>query len=132
VIHLAWLISRLVRRRPCAPPTSTGAPACSTRRPPRGVSALAYASSVGAYSLGPKDRRLDESWPTEGIESSFYSRHKAEVERLLDRFEREAPTGRVVRLRPALTFKRDVATGIRRPFAGPFLPSAAAALQRIL
>ena len=39
--------------------------------------------------LGPKDRRVDESWPTTGIPTSFYSRHKAEVERLLDRFEEE-------------------------------------------
>jgi UDP-glucose 4-epimerase len=30
---------------------------------------------------------------------------------------------RVVRLRPALIFKRDAATGVRRLFAGPFLPS---------
>ena len=49
-----------------------------------GVPALLYSSSVGAYSPGPKDREVDESWPTEGIQSSFYSRHKAEVERLLD------------------------------------------------
>jgi nucleoside-diphosphate-sugar epimerase len=88
-----------------------------------GVPALVYASSVGAYSPGPKDRRVDESWPTAGIESSFYARHKAEVERLLDRFEREVPAVRVVRMRPALTFKREAASGIRRLFAGPFLPS---------
>jgi UDP-glucose 4-epimerase len=88
-----------------------------------GVPALVYASSVGAYSPGPKDRRVDESWPTGGIESSFYARHKAEVERILDRFEREEPAVRVVRLRPALIFKREAASGIRRLFAGPFLPS---------
>ena len=88
-----------------------------------GVPALVYASSVGAYSPGPKDRRVDESWPTGGIESSFYSRHKAEVERILDRFEHEHPSIRVVRLRPALIFKREAASGIRRLFAGPLLPS---------
>jgi UDP-glucose 4-epimerase len=87
------------------------------------VPALLYASSVGAYSPGPKDRRVDESWPTDGIESSFYARHKAEVERLLDRFEHEQPSVRVVRMRPALIFKREAASGIRRLFAGPFLPS---------
>src|SRR3712207_6376873 len=56
-----------------------------------GVPALLYASSVGAYSPGPKDRRVDESWPTGGTPTSYYARHKAEVERRLDRFEREAP-----------------------------------------
>ena len=88
-----------------------------------GVPALVYASSVGAYSPGPKDRPVDEYWPVDGIATSFYSRHKAEVERLLDRFEAKHPEVRVVRLRPGLIFKREAASGIRRLFAGPFLPS---------
>jgi UDP-glucose 4-epimerase len=88
-----------------------------------GVPALLYASSVGAYSAGPKDRRVDESWPTDGIPTSYYARHKAEMERRLDRFEAENPEVRVVRMRPGLVFKREAAEGIRRLFAGPFLPS---------
>jgi UDP-glucose 4-epimerase len=88
-----------------------------------GVPALLYASSVGAYSPGPKDRRVDESWPTGGTPNSYYARHKAEVERRLDRFEREVPEVRVVRMRPGLVFKKEAAEGIRRLFAGPFLPS---------
>jgi nucleoside-diphosphate-sugar epimerase len=64
---------------------------------------------------------VDESWPTDGIPTSFYSRHKAEVERRLDEFERERPDVRVVRLRPGLIFKREAASGVRRLFAGPFL-----------
>jgi nucleoside-diphosphate-sugar epimerase len=81
-----------------------------------------YASSIGAYAPGP-DRPVDESWPTTGVESSFYSRHKAEVERRLDTFERAHPEIRVARLRPALIFKRDAASEIRRLFVGPFLPN---------
>src|SRR5215212_5914931 len=88
-----------------------------------GARTLIYASSVGAYSPGPKDRRVDESWPTGGTPTSYYARHKAEVERRLDRFEREAPEVRVVRMRPGLVFKKEAAEGIRRLFAGPFLPS---------
>ena len=87
------------------------------------VPALVYASSIGAYSPGPKDRTIDESWPTEGLLTSFYSRHKSAVERILDAFEEEHPDVRVVRLRPALIFKREAASGIRRLFAGPLLPS---------
>jgi nucleoside-diphosphate-sugar epimerase len=87
-----------------------------------GVASVVYASSVGAYSPGPKDRFVDESWPTNGIESSFYARHKAAVERMLDGLERDHPRLRVVRLRPALIFKREAATEIRRLFAGPLLP----------
>jgi UDP-glucose 4-epimerase len=87
------------------------------------VPKLIHASSVGAYSRGPKDREVDESWPTEGTPTSFYSRHKVAVERQLDRFEADNPETRVVRLRPALIFKDEAATEIRRLFIGPFLPS---------
>src|SRR5918995_2866410 len=37
------------------------------------VPALLYASSVGTYSPGPKDRRVDESWPTGGVAGSYYA-----------------------------------------------------------
>jgi nucleoside-diphosphate-sugar epimerase len=86
------------------------------------VPSLVYASSVGAYSPGPKDRAVDESWPTGGTPTSFYARHKAEVERLLDRFELEHDDVRVVRLRPALIFKRESAAEQRRYFLGPLFP----------
>jgi UDP-glucose 4-epimerase len=85
-----------------------------------GVGTLVFASSIGVYSPGPKDRPVDESWPTDGTPSSFYARHKAAAERALDTVESEL---RVVRLRPGLIFKREAASGIRRLFAGPLLPS---------
>jgi UDP-glucose 4-epimerase len=88
-----------------------------------GVPALVYSSSVGVYSPGPKDRAVDESWPRDGTPSSYYARHKAEVERRLDRFESENPEVRVVRIRPALVFKKEAAQGIRRLFGGPFVPT---------
>lgn len=123
VIHLAWLI------QPSRDESVTRATNVDgTRRlleavAEAGVGAVVHASSVGAYSPGPKDRRVGESWPTDGIASSFYSRHKAACERLLDRFERERPQVRVARLRPGLIFKREAASGIRRLFAGPLLPA---------
>ena len=88
-----------------------------------GVPALLYASSVGTYSPGPKDRAVDESWPVDGIPTSYYSRQKAEVERRLNRFESQNSDVRVVRMRQALTFKREAAEGQRRLFGGPFFPS---------
>ena len=88
-----------------------------------GVSALAYSSSVGVYSPGPKDRAVDESWPRDGTPTSYYARHKAEVERRLDRFEAQNPEVRVVRIRPALVFKKEAVQGIRRLFGGPFVPT---------
>jgi UDP-glucose 4-epimerase len=123
VVHLAWLIQPGRDLATLRATNVNGSRRVFEAVGTAGVPALLYASSVGAYSPGPKDRRVDESWPTAGIESSFYARHKAEVERLLDRFERETPSVRVARLRPALIFKREAASGIRRLFAGPFLPS---------
>ena len=123
VIHLAWLIQPGRDPAVLRATNVDGSARVFEAVAAAGVGALVYASSVGAYSPGPKDRRVDESWQTAGIESSFYARHKAEVERLLDHFERESPSVRVVRLRPGLTFKREAASGIRRLFAGPFLPS---------
>ena len=123
VVHLAWLIQPGRDLATLRATNVEGSARVFEAVAAAGVPALVYASSVGAYSPGPKDRRVDESWPTAGIESSFYARHKAEVEGLLDRFERETPAVRVVRMRPALIFKREAASGIRRLFAGPFLPS---------
>jgi UDP-glucose 4-epimerase len=122
VIHLAWLIQPGRDEHVTRSTNVIGTERLLQAVVQAEVPALLYASSVGAYSPGPKDREVDESWPTEGIRSSFYSRHKAEVERMLDRLEREQPQLRVVRMRPALIFKREAATEIRRLFAGPLLP----------
>jgi UDP-glucose 4-epimerase len=124
VVHLAWLIQPARDQRLVRSVNVDGSARVFAATAAAGVGTLVYASSVGAYSPGPKDRRVDESWPTTGISTSFYSRHKAEVERLLDRFEDEHERTRVVRLRPGLIFKRDAASGIRRLFAGPLLPGS--------
>jgi UDP-glucose 4-epimerase len=123
VVHLAWLIQPSRRLEVTRAVNVDGSARVFRAAGKAGVGAVVYASSVGAYSPGPKDRFVDESWATDGIESSFYSRHKAEVERLLDRFEAEFPSVRSVRLRPGLIFKREAASEIRRYFAGPFVPS---------
>lgn len=88
------------------------------------VPTLVYASSVGAYSPGPEDRRVDESWPTHGWPGAPYTREKAYLERVLDTFELKNPECRVVRLRPAFIFKREAAQEQRRIFGGPLLPNA--------
>ena len=123
VVHLAWAIQPSHDGRQLRRINVEGSRRVFRAVGEAGVSALVYASSLGVYSPGPKDRQVDESWPTDGVATSFYSRHKVEVERLLDEFEHERPDRRVVRLRPGLIFKREAATGIRRLFAGPFVPS---------
>ena len=126
VVHLAWLIQPSRREPVLRAVNVDGSRRVFEAVAAAGVPALVYASSVGAYSRGPKDRAVDESWPTAGIETSFYSRHKSEVEAELDRFQTRNPGIRVARLRPGLIFRREAATGIRRLFLGPLFPGGAA------
>ena len=123
LVHLAWLIQPSRDERITHAVNVQGSERVFAAAADAGVGAIVYASSVGAYSTGPKDRAVDESWPTEGIPTSFYARHKAAVERILDAFEAAHPEVRVVRLRPGLIFQREAASEIRRLFAGPLLPS---------
>lgn len=123
VVHLAWLIQPSRDERVTHRVNVQGSQRVFDAVARARVPALVYASSIGAYAPGPSSHAVDESWPTTGVPSSFYSRHKAHTERMLDRFEHEHPGVRVVRLRPALIFKRSAASEIRRLFIGPFLPS---------
>jgi UDP-glucose 4-epimerase len=124
VVHLAWLIQPGRDESVTYRVNVTGSERVFAAAAEAGVPAIIYASSIGTYSLGPRDRLVDESWPSDGIGSSFYSRHKVAVERSLDRLEREQTGLRIVRLRPALIFKRQAASEIRRLFAGPLLPGS--------
>ncbi|GGO02139.1 NAD-dependent epimerase/dehydratase family protein [Microbispora bryophytorum] len=122
VVHLAWLF------QPTHDPVTTwnsnvlGSKRVFDAAVRAGVSVLVHSSSVGAYSPGPKDPPVDESWPTNGWPNAAYGREKAYVERMLDIFERDHPDIRVVRMRPGFIFKEEAATEQRRLFAGPFLP----------
>ncbi|MEE1753185.1 SDR family oxidoreductase [Streptomyces sp. SP18CS02] len=87
-----------------------------------GVPVLVHASSVGAYAPGPKNRAVDESWPTHGWPEAAYCREKAYLERALDAFEPNHPEVRVVRMRPAFLFKEESGSEQRRIFAGRFMP----------
>jgi UDP-glucose 4-epimerase len=123
VVHLAWRIQPSRDLASLRRTNVEGSARVFDAVAVAGVPALIYASSVGVYSPGPKDRRVDESWPREGVRTSFYGRHKAEVEKILDRFERSNPNVRVVRIRSGLIFKKEAASEIRRLFLGPFLPN---------
>src|SRR4028119_280020 len=122
VILLAWLIQPSRDLNKLWMTNVEGSMRAARAAAEAGVPSLLYASSVGAYSPGPKDRAVDESWPTGGVPNSYYSKQKAEVERRLNHFESQNPDIRVVRMRQGLTFKREAAQGVRRLFGGPVLP----------
>jgi UDP-glucose 4-epimerase len=123
VVHLAWLI------QPTHDPVLTwrvnvlGGIRVFRAAVEAGVRTLVYASSVGAYSPGPKDTEVDESWPTHGWPTAGYTREKAYMERVLDHLEVEQPQTRVVRMRPGFIFKREASTEQRRLLIGPLLPN---------
>ncbi|HEY6963252.1 MAG TPA: NAD-dependent epimerase/dehydratase family protein [Gaiellaceae bacterium] len=128
VVHLAWLIQPSHDRQTTWRTNVIGSRRVFEAAANAGASSLVHASSVGAYSRGPKDRRVDESWPTEGIRTSFYSRDKADVERILDGYEDRL---RVVRLRPSLIFQRGMGTEVKRLFTGRFVPHRLVPPRRI-
>ncbi|MGW0389995.1 NAD-dependent epimerase/dehydratase family protein [Streptomyces sp. NPDC003042] len=124
VIHLAW------KFQPTHDPAQTwrtnvlGSIRVFEAVAAAGVPVLVHASSVGAYSPGPKDPRVDETWPTHGWPQAAYTREKAYLERVLDAYECAHPSIRVVRMRPAFLFKREAASEQRRIFAGRLLPGS--------
>lgn len=88
-----------------------------------GVPQLVVASSVGAYSSGPKKRRVDETWPTGGIHTSHYSREKAANERAFDEFEAKHPGTILTRIRPGLIFQESAGAEVAGLFLGHLIPT---------
>ena len=68
-----------------------------------GARKLIYASSVAAYGAHPDNPDLiTEEHPTRGTPGVSYSQEKAEVEGILDLFEKEHPHITVTRMRPCV------------------------------
>src|SRR4051794_4218997 len=97
-----------------------------------GVPHLVHMSSVGAYSPKRDDTPVDESWPTGGVPSSPYSRHKSAAERLLDAHERSHPGTVVTRLRPGIIGQRSAGSGLLRYALPAVLPAAVVGLVPVL
>ena len=131
VVHLAWQIqpNRDLEQLYRTNVVGTEHVLEAARR--TGVKQVVCASSVGAYSKASKDRRTDESWPAGGMQGSHYSRHKAEQEKLLDRFAEANPAIAVARLRPALIFQSDAGSEIGKYFLGRLIPRLLPARLRL-
>ena len=68
VVHLPWRSSRRAIGQTLRATNVDGSRRVFESAAAAGVPALVYSSSVGAYSPGPKERAVDESWPTGGID----------------------------------------------------------------
>jgi nucleoside-diphosphate-sugar epimerase len=89
-----------------------------------GVPHLVHLSSVGAYSPKHDDSPVDETWPTQGVASSMYSRHKASAERLLDRLGDDAAAPAITRIRPGIVGQRNAGSALLRYALPAALPAS--------
>ncbi|QWS32967.1 NAD-dependent epimerase/dehydratase family protein [Curtobacterium aetherium] len=125
VVHLAWALQP-THDIPAQYRTDvTGTANVLAAVAAAGVPQVVVASSVGTYrgvDVDGKRTPVDESWPTDGIPTATYSRHKAENERAMDVFAAAHPEVVVTRMRPGLVFQRDAAAEIRGLFLGHLVP----------
>lgn len=98
------------------------------------VGQLLHMSSVGTYAKGRYGQRVDESWPTTGISTSPYSRHKSAAESILDDYERKHLDGGVpiTRMRPGFIVQRAAASGLMRYALPGYVPMMAVPLLPLL
>lgn len=122
VVHLVWAIQPNRDEEALHRTNVIGTENALRAAADAGVRHFVCASSIAAYSPAPKTQRVTESWPTGGIPSSHYSRHKAVQEDLLDKFEQQYPEIPVARLRPGLSFNTEAGSQIGRYFLGSLVP----------
>ena len=143
VVHLAWLFQPSHNIDYLERVAVGGSRAVLGAADAAGVPHLVHMSSVGAYSRGPDPSpdcagadkpRVDESWPTEGIETLAYSKHKSAVERLLDAYEREHPDGgvRIARMRPGIVLQREAGSALLRYGLPAYVPAWALGVLPLL
>ena len=123
VVHLVWAFQPTHRENYLAEVGVGGTRRVIAAVAAAGVPHLVHMSSVGAYSPKRDDRPVDEGWPTQGVPTSVYSRHKATAERLLDRFETEAPDLIVSRMRPGIVGQGTAGSALLRYALPALLPA---------
>jgi nucleoside-diphosphate-sugar epimerase len=130
VVHLAWAIQPVHNEKAMRAVNVDGTRAVLAAAASVGVGHVVHASSLGAYAPGRGP--VTEDWPTTGIHSSAYSRHKVAAERILDRFEEADPGTVVTRIRPTLVAQATAAAEIAALFIGPLAPAPVIGLGRKL
>ena len=96
-----------------------------------GARQLLHMSSVGTYRRAP-GQRVSENWPTDGVPTSAYSRHKAAAERLLDGIQDQANGPVVTRFRPGIIVQRDAGSALLRYGVPGYVPAPLIRLLPVL
>ncbi|WP_203416563.1 NAD-dependent epimerase/dehydratase family protein [Jiangella ureilytica] len=112
LVHLAWAIQPSTKDPPRRRTNVFGTENVLHAAERAGIRHVICASSVAAYRPAPRWCVVGEAWPSDGIPGSGYSRDKADLEYLLDRFEERHPGVTVARIRPCAVVQRDAATQI--------------------
>lgn len=123
VIHLAWAISPVRGDPPMWRTNDHGTRHVLAAAAAAGVPHVVVASSVAAYGPAPRWEKVAEDHPCTGIAKSAYSRSKAALETLLDRFEQRHPEVRVARIRPCAIVHRRAAGEFARWLLDPVVPA---------
>lgn len=124
VVHLAWGFQPSHREEHLRELGVGGTARVIDAVVAQGVPHLVHMSSVGAYSPRADDAPVDETWPTEGVPTSMYSRHKAAAERLLDELEVDDPDVVVTRVRPGIIGQRGAGSALLRYGLPALVPAA--------
>jgi UDP-glucose 4-epimerase len=124
VVHLAWGFQPTRDTRYLTQLGVGGTAAVLQASHASGVGQLVHMSSVGTYGSGSYGKRVDETWPTTGIESSPYSRDKSAAETLLDEYEQRLGSAAipVARMRPGFILQRAAASGLMRYGLPEYIP----------
>ncbi len=132
VVHLAWAFQPSHHPDYLAEVGVGGTRRVLRAATDAGVGHLVHVSSVGAYSPRRDDHPVDESWPTEGIPSSPYSRHKVGAERLLDEHVATGDGPTVARLRPGVVGQRRAGSALLRYGIPGYVPAGVLRLLPLL
>jgi UDP-glucose 4-epimerase len=124
VVHLAWGFQPTRDTRYLTQLGVGGTAAVLQAAHAGAVGQLVHMSSVGTYAPGRYGQRVDESWPTTGIDSSPYSRDKSAAEALLDEYEQRLGSAAIpiARMRPGFILQRAAASGLMRYALPEYLP----------
>jgi UDP-glucose 4-epimerase len=124
VVHLAWGFQPTRATRYLTRLGVGGTSAVLQAAHASSVGHLVHMSSVGTYAAGRYGMRVDESWPTTGIQSSPYSRDKSAAEAILDDYEQRLGTAAIpiARMRPGFILQRAAASGLMRYGLPDYVP----------
>jgi nucleoside-diphosphate-sugar epimerase len=131
VVHLAWAISPVRGDPPMWRTNDHGTRRVLAAAAAAGVPQLVVASSVAAYGSAPRWEKVAEDWPCDGIAGSAYSRGKARLEMLLDRFAEKHPEVGVARVRPCAILHPRAAGEFARWLLGPAIPARVVGDRRL-